>query len=218
MEHAGGSRNGWTMDLENASDHQLLKWVLAGEETAFVALYRRWQRNIFRFALRVSNSRSVAEDVTQEVFLALMNSRLRFDAGLGSFSSYIYGIARNHTLRRIRRERFYTPMVPEEFGTRSNGVDQDKPDSNPLAQLAHREKIESLHNAIAALPLHYREIVALCELQELDYGEAARIVGCPEGTVRSRLHRARVLLQEKLRKKSNDGGRAQEIEPARCQI
>ncbi len=218
MEGADGSREGRRMTLENSTDHRLLKLLLAGEEAAFITLYRRWQGKIYRFALRVSNSSSVAEDVTQEVFLALMNGARRFDPELGSFSSYLYGIARNRTLRRIRRERFYAPISEEENDSRQNGGDRKSPACDPLADLAQREKIASLHKAIAALPLHYREIVALCELQELDYSEAAQIIGCPEGTVRSRLHRARMLLQEKLRKKTPDDSPSRGIEPARCQI
>jgi RNA polymerase sigma-70 factor (ECF subfamily) len=70
---------------------------------------------------------------------------------------------------------------------------------NPLGELARNETIESVRRAVLALPAAYREAVVLCDLSEMSYAEAARVMGCPEGTVRSRLHRARTLLAERLR-------------------
>ena len=99
---------------EGLSDGRLLQMATAGEEAAFVALYRRWQGCLYRYSLRLSGSKSIAEDVTQEVFLALMDGVSNFDPALGSFSSYAYAIARNHVLRRLSRERFFAPPADEE--------------------------------------------------------------------------------------------------------
>jgi RNA polymerase sigma-70 factor, ECF subfamily len=88
--------------------------------------------------------------------------------------------------------------------------------SDPLGALTRQEKTDSLHRAVAALPLRYREVVVLCELQELSYADAAQVIGCPEGTIRSRLHRARALLLEKLQEMKKAESRAPRIEPARC--
>lgn len=98
------------MAPEDPSEIQLLTLALAGDEAAFVAFYRRWQGGIYRFSLRLSNSESIAEDVTQEVFLALMDSDSSFDAARGSISSYLFGIARNHVLRRMTRDRVFVPV------------------------------------------------------------------------------------------------------------
>jgi RNA polymerase sigma-70 factor (ECF subfamily) len=204
------------MTITGATDSTLYAAALAGEESAFVSLYRRWQGSIYRFALRTSGSATIAEDVTQEVFLALIRDDSRFDPALGSFSAYLYGIARNHVLRRLNRERVFTPMPesPEEEIAGSgpaSGVPAD-----PLVHLTHEEALETLYRAIAALPWRYREVVALCELQELGYSEAARVIGCPEGTVRSRLHRGRILLLNKLREKERRDSRAAGLKPLRC--
>jgi RNA polymerase sigma-70 factor, ECF subfamily len=201
---------------EGLSDSRLLQMATAGEEAALVALYRRWQGCLYRFSLRLSGSKSIAEDVTQEVFLALMNGASGFDPALGSFSSYAYAIARNHVLRRLSRERFFAPPADEETEDPQamHVFRQVQPD--PLGDLTRQEKIESLHKAVAALPLRYREVVVLCELQELSYAEAAQVIGCPEGTIRSRLHRARRLLLERLQEKSSEPSHAPRIEPARC--
>jgi len=206
------------MKLEKADDIELYDRALAGDESAFTALYRRWQRSIYRFSLRMTGSASMAEDIMQEVFLALINSNAGqgFDRALGSFASYLYGIARNHALRRLSRERSFEPISETTGDTAGSSHEQPGAPGDPFGMLTRRETFESLHRAIAALPLHYREVVVLCELQELSYLEVAAVVGCPEGTVRSRLHRARVLLLEKIRDKSKDQTREPVTKPARC--
>jgi RNA polymerase sigma-70 factor (ECF subfamily) len=152
------------MSRNETSDLQILRQAQAGEEDAFVVLYRRWQGSLYRYSLRLSGSASMAEDVTQEVFLALMNGVAGFDPALGTFSSYVYGIARNHLLRRMNREPVFAPIADgadeESRGSHPNG---NRP-LDPLGQLTRQEKIESLYRAIETLPLHYREVVVLCEL------------------------------------------------------
>jgi RNA polymerase sigma-70 factor, ECF subfamily len=197
------------------SDNRLLQMATAGEEAAFVALYRRWQGCLYRYSLRLSGSKSIAEDVTQEVFLALMEGGTGFDPARGSFSSYAYAIARNHVLRRLSRERFFAPAADEEKDLQDlHEFRKIQPD--PLGNLTRQETIDSLHKAVAALPLRYREVVVLCELQELSYAESAQVIGCPEGTIRSRLHRARRLLLERLQERRSETSHAPGIEPARC--
>lgn len=204
------------MIADEAKDSRLYQAALAGEEAAFTALYRRWQGSIYRFALRLSNSVSIAEDVMQEAFLALLDANSRFDPEKGSFSSYLYGIARNHVLRRMARERLFTP-IDEDRESDDTGVEMElRSTPDPLGNLAHQERIASLYRAIAALPLRYREVVLLCELEELGYAEAAHALGCPEGTIRSRLHRARALLLNKLDRQASQECRVPGIEPARC--
>jgi RNA polymerase sigma-70 factor (ECF subfamily) len=136
-----------------------------------------------------------------------------FDAARGSVSAFLMGIARNHVLRRLRRERFYVSMAENSEG--QNNADQPGPGgAGLLDELARRETIESVRRSVLALPERYREVVVLCDLQEVSYAEAAEILGCAVGTVRSRLHRARALLIEKLR--SADGEEAVAVKSARC--
>jgi len=201
---------------DEAEDSRWYEAALAGEEAAFTALWRRWQGSIYRFALRLSNSASIAEDVTQEAFLALLDADSRFDPAKGSLSSYLYGIARNQVLRRMAKERLFRPMDEETAGS-DMGMALDVPMMpDPLGDLTHQERLTSLYRAIDALPLRYREVVLLCELEELGYAETAQALGCPEGTVRSRLHRARALLLEKLGRQASEGHCVPRIEPVRC--
>src|SRR5215510_10390877 len=87
------------------SDDELLLRVRSGDEQAFLGLYRRRQAALYRFALHMSGSVPVAEDVTQEVFLALLREDCGFDAARGTLSSYLYGIARKLILRHLERGR-----------------------------------------------------------------------------------------------------------------
>ncbi len=87
---------------------------------------------------------------------------------------------------------------------------------DPLGDLTLREGLSALRQSILALPLHYREVVALCDLEELSYEEAARSLGCAVGTIRSRLHRAHALLVQKLREGDETSSRASRNSIARC--
>lgn len=198
------------------TDEELLRLMLAGEESAFVTLYRRWQSGIYRFALRMSGSEALAEDVTQEVFLALMRDASRFEAARGAFGAYLYGIARHHVLRRLERERPYVPIADET--TRPDGCVPHEGlilQVDPLGDLSRNEKVQAVRSAILSLPPHYREVVVLCELHEMSYAEAAAVLGCALGTVRSRLHRARALLVERLREINESQLEARRVRSAR---
>jgi len=188
------------MALSNLSDGDLLRQLKAGNEEAFLTLYRRRQGGIYRFALHMSGDPGVAEEVTQEVFMALVRNPEQYEPERGSVAAFLYGVARNHVLRQIERDRRYLPLTEDStddsegvWGASFVGLD------DPLADLARAETIERVRQGVLALPPAYREVVVLCDLQELDYAEAARVLGCPVGTVRSRLHRARTLLMRKLR-------------------
>lgn len=194
------------------SDGELLQSMLAGDEEALSALFERRAGDIFRFALQMCGSRALADDVTQEVFMVLIREGHTFDAERGSVSAFLIGVARNHVLRRLRRERFYVSL--EEDATDDAGGKISRTGATPLDELSRTETIESVRRSVLALPERYREVVVLCDLQEMSYVEAAEILGCAVGTVRSRLHRARALLIEKLRPASEE--EAVEVKSARC--
>jgi RNA polymerase sigma-70 factor, ECF subfamily len=178
------------------SDNDLLRLMLAGDEEALAQLYRRRQASVYRFALQMSGSKSIAEDVTQEVFLFLMREGHVFDPGRGALGAFLLGVARNHVLRRLRVDHLLSPLGDDDDEGPSI---QAGTDLCPLDDLTRAETIEAVRKAVLSLPPKYREVVVLCELQDVSYGETAEILGCAIGTVRSRLHRARALLLTKLR-------------------
>lgn len=202
--------------LNQRTDPELVRLMMAGDEEAFVTLYRRWQGMVFRFAWRMSGSESLAEDVTQEVFMMFLNNGARYEAERGSVATFLCGIARNLVLRRIERER---PLVPLPEGSEEMEPSVQEyltVASDPLGDLTRGEAVESVRQAVLSLPVRYREVVVLCDLEETSYSGAAAIVGCSVGTVRSRLHRGRALLIEKLRGNRPDAEKAPLSDPARC--
>ncbi len=219
MDAESRTEPGHPMTDPNArSENDLLERIKAGDEGAFIELYRRRQGPIYRFALQMSGSESLAEDVTQEVFLALMREARHFDAARGSLAAYLYGITRNLVADHLRRGRLNSPLEQAEAEDERGSRARSAAASDPLADMTRREAVESLRQAVLALPEHYREVVVLCELHEMDYERAARILGCAVGTVRSRLHRARDLLAKKLRGKDKDaaGEVAKTLKAVRC--
>src|ERR1700742_4017036 len=95
------------------SDDELLFRLRNGDEEAFAALYRRRQASIYRFALHMCGSQSVAEDITQEVFLALLREECGYDRERGTLSGYLFGIARKLVLRNLERGRSDVPLENE---------------------------------------------------------------------------------------------------------
>ena len=195
-------------------DENLVVALRSGKEEAFVALYGRRRGAIYRFSLHMTGSATLAEDITQEVFLTLIRDRCGYDPQRGTLAGYLFGIARKLVLRHLSRTRALGDAEAKDRKTLANfGASAD-----PMVDLMRQEGIEELRRAVLALPKRYREVVVLCDLEEVDYLEAARLLNCPIGTVRSRLHRARALLLEKLRHRIEPPSRLKVLDPARSLI
>jgi RNA polymerase sigma-70 factor, ECF subfamily len=195
------------------SDEDLLIRIHSGDEQAFVSLYRRRQGAIFRFALHMTGAEAQAEDITQEVFLAILREQCGFDPARGTLSGYLFGIARKLVLRQMERGRLDVAL---DAGLEESALPELAIDDDPVVELARREGLDALRRAVLALPRRYREVVVLCDLEEVDYADAAEVLGCPVGTVRSRLHRARALLLDKLKQDRNAKPAVRSLNPARC--
>jgi len=208
------------------TDDGLLRRVMAGDEDAFSLLYKRRHPSIYRFALHMSGNASVAEDVTQEVFMTLIRNPQRFDPVRGTLAGFLFGVARNHLRKRWEQDRRLVSLVGDAdelgplasnngngngngagiHGMHVNGNGNGDGNGNghyvvPTTrdEFTSIENVSRVRKAVSTLPENYREVVVLCELEEMSYEETAAALGCPVGTVRSRLHRARAILLEKLR-------------------
>jgi RNA polymerase sigma-70 factor (ECF subfamily) len=184
-------------ELETRSDAELLKLSLAGQESAFRLLYERLKRGIFRYAYYMTNSQTEAEEVTQEVFIALLKAGA-YRKELGDVGGFAFGIARNLVRRLERREHVYRPLPANDALDNSFARLACSAEALP-AQLIRSQIVKKVQTAVASLPDHYRQAVVLCDLCELSYSEAACRLGCAVGTVRSRLSRGHALLREKLK-------------------
>lgn len=207
-----------TTRLTIQSDADLLRLMTAGDEQAFAIIYRRHQPQIYRFALLMGGSASVAEDVTQEAFMVLIRESHRYDPARGMLSAYLYGIARNCVLRILERERPYVPLAEEVEDIHPPSLKLLVAADDPLSDFTRQEMVKIVRRAVLSLPERYREVVILCEFQELSYAEAAAVVGCAIGTVSSRLHRGHALLVEKLRSASPDNSPTRGVNPVRCYV
>lgn len=196
-------------------DAELLVRLRSGDETAFVALYRRRQGALYRFALHMTGSASTAEDITQEVFLALIRKDCAFDPARGTLSGYLFGAARKLVFRHLDQSRALKEL---DAAWPDGGGPEVTAAGDLMVDLVRRDGIERLRKAILTLPKRYREVVVLCDLEEVDYVAAAAALECPVGTVRSRLHRARALLLEKLVQRSDAPPPARALKPVRSLI
>ena len=168
------------------TDEQLLEQALGGNEHSFLLLYRARQAAVYRFALHMSGNPALAEDVTQEVFLALLERGNRYDSARGPLLPFLYGIARHLTLRRLQK-------MDMDTATGEWTVEEDL-----LDDLSRRETIDAVRRAVLSLPMVYREAVVLLDIEGASYEQAAAILDCPIGTIRSRLSRGRAMLAQKL--------------------
>jgi RNA polymerase sigma-70 factor (ECF subfamily) len=175
--------------MSDVDDVGLLERARRGDQDAFSRLFARYQRAIYRYGVYMAG-RDSGDDIVQETFLAVLQQRGRDDPPQAVLA-YLMGIARHRVLKRFSAVR---------EALRAEPLDDDLHDAattdaeTALDDVARAETIETVRAAVQALPAAYREAIVLCELQEMPYAEAADVMQCPIGTVRSRLHRGRTLL------------------------
>ena len=179
---------------QGVTDDELVARIGAADAAALSELFRRRRADVYRVAMLMTGSPPAADDVTQDVFLAVMRDAARFESGRASVSAWLCGIARNHARRRLERDRGLLPLPEQPEPLPPNAVVH----ADPLNEMSSAQEIEMLRRAILTLPMHYREVVVLCDLQELSYADASVALECSIGTVRSRLHRGRALLGAKM--------------------
>lgn len=185
------------------TDQELLTATLAGDEGAFLEVYRRYQERVYRFAYRMTGSPEAAHDVTHSCFVGLLERPSRFDGERASLGTYLCAAARNLNLRRAsrswrERELAFSPDLRPARGP------------SPLQVLLEDEKARLVREALGALaPLH-REVLILAEYEGLDLATVAQIVGAEVGAVKVRLHRARKKLRAALEEHLRSGALAVE--------
>jgi RNA polymerase sigma-70 factor (ECF subfamily) len=177
------------------SDEGLHRAALAGSGEAMATLYRRHGGLVYRFTLQMSRNPAVAEEVTQEVFLALLTQIDRFDAARGTLSTWLCGIARRQLWKHLERSE----ATPSFDLDQESAAELQCPSDGPAELLLRREVVAAVRAGMDELPPALREVVVLCALEEMSYEQAADVLAVPVGTVRSRLHRAKTRLAGLLR-------------------
>lgn len=166
------------------NDRRLVERIREGDRLAFEELLDEYETRVYRLALRFTGSVPDAEDLTQDIFLAVYRGVAGF-RGSSALATWIYRIAMNHCLEFRRKRRWETLPYEEELA-RTPGDLRDDP-----AQAADRNELSSrVDAAINSLAPHHRDVVVLHEIQGMTYQEVAAALDVPVGTVKSRLSNA----------------------------
>lgn len=189
-----------------ADDVQLVQAAQAGDVEAFSVLVDKYHSKIFGIVYRMCGPQE-AEDLTQEIFLRALTALRKFQfQGESSYRTWLYRIAINACInelrRRKRRHLIEGPSLDELVETHKGLMERSIPDVSRMPHvLAERRELQELVQAIIqTLSPHHRAVITLIDLEGIEYEEAARIIGCPLGTLKSRLARARQALARKLRR------------------
>lgn len=190
---------GAPVPLAEMEDDALLLAHQEGSESAFPELVRRYQRSIFSYIYRMLQNKHIAEELTQEVFLALVKNMDRYQPR-GKFAAYLFAIASNKIHKeweqRKRRPKFFSLSFWNNESAMDGGHNNTPleviQDEKACVETAFRkiEISEAVNQALKHLPEHYREAFILRRFQDLSYDEIAEITDCPVGTIKSRVVRA----------------------------
>jgi RNA polymerase sigma-70 factor (ECF subfamily) len=192
---------------------RLVERLMQRDEHAFLNLYDCYRRPVYRFLMHMTGSIAIAEELTQEVFIVILDAMCagtvgQFDPEKGTLEGYLLGIARNLARQERRRTHRLVSLdhmlETPEWNRLLETFTQENRTWDAAALLATRSELKLLYRAILELPGHYREVVILCSLQQKSYLETAAILKCSEGTIASRMNRAKALLGAKLRRPAPD--------------
>jgi RNA polymerase sigma-70 factor (ECF subfamily) len=175
-------------------DIECMARLAAGDANALRELYQRHGRALLRFSSAMCRSRQAAEDMVHDTFVALLRDPNHFDPALGNVFGYLCGVLRHRVSRHFRNERRWVALDTDDDASPAHAGE----DHGPAEEIARSEITAAFRRAMLELPLPHREVISLCDLEELPYTTVAAILCCPVGTVRSRLHRARALLTIRL--------------------
>ncbi|MDD6763305.1 MAG: sigma-70 family RNA polymerase sigma factor [Clostridiales bacterium] len=184
------------------TDQEMITRCKKGDREAFNELMIKYQKQVFNMAYSILSDYEDASDASQEVFVKVYRSIASF-RGQSAFTTWLYTICRNvcnDALRKRQRKGF------------TISIDSNEDENNPVAELPSEELSPEEHyemserqrivrDAIRSLSPEYREIIMYSDMEQLSYDEIARILKCPNGTVKSRLNRARNALKKKLSEK-----------------
>jgi RNA polymerase sigma-70 factor, ECF subfamily len=180
--------------MSTLADGALLERVARGDADAFTVLYRRLERPVFAMLLRLAGGRrAVAEEWLQEAFTRVWLGASTHDPARGEVRPWVYKIALNTARSEMARKRYRTPHVSLD----ASGLDlPDEGTGELVARLDEARQASVFADALERLPDYMREVVVLRCSHELTFAEIAEVTGAPQGTLKSRFHRAVTALRE----------------------
>ena len=183
-------------EIAKLSDTEVVALAQQGKETAYRELLSRYERPVFSLIFRMVRDREIAEDLSQETFVKVLNNIDRYSPDF-KFSSWLFKIANNLTIDHLRRRRVDTisiegaPDAVTAESAKATSITIASSDQSPLAELESRELGLAIERAIGKLRPEYRACIMLRHVEDRSYEEIAEIVKLPLGTVKTYIHRAR---------------------------
>lgn len=185
------------MVLVKSDDLRLIDATLAGNNEAFGELVDRYQDRLYATLVHMLGSMHDARDVAQEAFLSAFEKLDTFRRE-ASFYSWLFRIAYNAAVTNRRKKRRETGSLDQKIESTGDEPVDGNLQADPGHQLESEENIQHVRLALDRLSPEYRDVILLKEIEGMRYEEIAVVLGCPIGTVRSRIHRARTELREQL--------------------
>jgi RNA polymerase sigma-70 factor, ECF subfamily len=179
------------------ADGELVQSALAGRESGFEELVRRYQRPIAAYVYRMVGDYDAALDLTQEVFIKVYNSLGRYRSEF-KFSTWIYKIAHNAAIDHLRRHNAREQTLSSSDAPERTEVVLESRRLTPEQESERNERCSEIETVVQLLPHAYRELIVLRHSHDLSYDEIAEVTGLPLGTVKNRLFRAREAMREEL--------------------
>jgi RNA polymerase sigma-70 factor (ECF subfamily) len=180
---------------------QLIKKALAGDQSAYDALLKRYQNGIYNMIYQMIKNREETEDLVQETFIKAFNSLESYNDQY-AFSTWLYKIAFNNCIDAIRKKKLRTLPLDKPIKLKEGEVQQEIRDDSrsPEHDYLYSEKKNLIQKTIDALPERYRIVLILRHQEDRSYEEISTILKIPLGTVKARIFRAREMLKKKLQK------------------
>jgi RNA polymerase sigma-70 factor (ECF subfamily) len=185
------------LHMSRREDRELMERVAGGDPDAFAALYHRYGRPLFNFLLSVTRRRPLAEDLLQETFTRVWRAAGTWDPGRGTARAWLYKVALNAARSELARKVHRAPHEPLDAGGREL-ADQTSGEGHLAARIDEAQQARDVSRALDDLPDFMKEVVILRCQQQLSFAEIARVTGAPEGTLKSRFHRAVAALRTRL--------------------
>jgi RNA polymerase sigma-70 factor (ECF subfamily) len=184
-------------DLRNLADEEMMQLVQSGQPRAFELLYDRHGGAAFSLAYRMVGNRVTAEDITQEAFLSIWRSRLRYDQARGSVRTWVLGIVHNRAIDALRRSVVHDRRREPIEGLEERFEARERTD----VEAARREEARSVRSALDALPEDQRRTIELAYFGGFSHSQIAELLGEPIGTVKGRMR----LGLDKMRRRLAEG-------------
>ena len=184
----------------SVADQEAIERILAGDTEAFTEVVERYKDRLFHVLLRILGDHHTAEDVLQEAFVKAFRALERFQRE-SQLYTWLYRIAVNAALSQRRKGRGRAPVLSLDQAKEADAPMQDPPDPGRGVpeEVEANEAAERVRREIDGLEDDHRVILVLKDLEGMPYEDIAEVLGCPKGTVKSRLHRARMALRDRLK-------------------